>query len=73
MPVLPPPCGRPWSEGVIDAVSWLSQSTDIFTNFNEVTLQLQGMVFTSLKPNQQSSPSCPSLMLFKRNPALREL
>jgi len=24
----------------------------------------RGMVLTSLKPNQQSSPSCPSLMLF---------
>jgi len=42
MPVLPPPCGRSWSEGVIDTVSWLSQSIDIFTNFSEVNLQLQG-------------------------------
>jgi len=30
----------------------------------------RGMVLTSLKPNQQSSPSCPSLMLFKPNQAL---
>jgi len=30
------------SKGVIDRVSWLSQSTDIFTKFNEVNLQLQG-------------------------------
>jgi len=30
------------SKGVIDTVSWLSQSTDIFTKFNEVNLQLQG-------------------------------
>jgi len=29
------------SLGVIDIVSWLSQSTDIFTNFSEVNLQLQ--------------------------------
>jgi len=29
-------------KGVTDAVSWLSQSTDIFTKFNEVNLQLQG-------------------------------
>jgi len=34
---------RRWlSKGVIDTVSWLSQSTDIFTKFNEVNLQLQG-------------------------------
>ena len=25
-----------------DTVSWLSQTTDIFTKFNEVNLQLQG-------------------------------
>jgi len=31
------------------------------------------MVLTSLKPNQQSSPSCPSLMAFKWNRALHEL
>jgi len=30
----------------------------------------RGMVLTSWKPNQQSSPSCPSLMLFKWNWAL---
>jgi len=30
------------SKGVIDTISWLSQSTDIFTKFNEVNLQLQG-------------------------------
>jgi len=30
------------SKGFIDTVSWLSQSTDIFTKFNEVNLQLQG-------------------------------
>jgi len=34
---------RRWlSKDVIDIVSWLSQSTDIFTKFNEVNLQLQG-------------------------------
>jgi len=34
---------RRWlSKGVTDAVSWLSQFTDIFTKFNEVNLQLQG-------------------------------
>jgi len=32
---------RRLSKGVIDTVSWLSQSTDIFTKFNEVNLQLQ--------------------------------
>jgi len=30
-------------------------------------------MLTSLKANQQSSPSCPSLMLFKRNRARHEL
>jgi len=61
---------RRWlSKGVIDTVSWLSQSTDIFTKFSDVNLQLQGMVLISLKSNQQSSLSCPSLMLFKRNPS----
>jgi len=29
-------------KGAIDTVSWLSQSTDTFTKFNEVNLQLQG-------------------------------
>jgi len=34
---------RRWlSKGVTDTASWLSQSTDIFTKFNEVNLQLQG-------------------------------
>jgi len=34
---------RRWlSKGVIDTVSWLSQSTHIFTKFNEDNLQLQG-------------------------------
>ena len=34
---------RRWlSKGVPDTVTWLSQSTDIFTKFNEVNLQLQG-------------------------------
>jgi len=34
---------RRWlSKGVTDTVFWLSQSTDIFTKFNEVSLQLQG-------------------------------
>ena len=34
---------RRWlSKGVIDTISWLSHSTDIFTKFNEVNLQLQG-------------------------------
>jgi len=34
---------RRWlSTGVTDTVSWLTQSTDIFTKFNEVNLQLQG-------------------------------
>jgi len=34
---------RRWlSKVVIDTVSWLSQSTDIFTKFNEVNLQLLG-------------------------------
>jgi len=34
---------RGWlSKGVIDTVSWLSQTTDIFTKFNEIYLQLQG-------------------------------
>jgi len=34
---------RRWlSKVVIDTVSWLSQSTDIFTKFSEVNLQLQG-------------------------------
>jgi len=30
------------SKGVTDTVSWLSQTADIFTKFNEVNLQLQG-------------------------------
>jgi len=30
------------SKGGTGTVSWLSQSTDIFTKFNEVNLQLQG-------------------------------
>ena len=46
---------------------------DIFTKFNQVNLQLHGNGVNLLKPNQQSSPSCPSLMLFKRNRALHEL
>jgi len=29
-------------KGVTGAVSWLLQSTDIFTKFSEVNLQLQG-------------------------------
>jgi len=35
---------RRWlsTKGVTDAVSWLLQSTDIFTKLNEVNLQLQG-------------------------------
>ena len=33
---------RRLSKGVVDTVSWLSQSTHIFTKFNEVILQLQG-------------------------------
>jgi len=34
---------RRWlSKGVTDAVSWLSKSTDIFTKFSDVNLQLQG-------------------------------
>jgi len=34
---------RRWqSKGAIDTVSWLSQSTDIFTKFKEVNLQSQG-------------------------------
>jgi len=34
---------RRWlSKGVRDAISRLSQSTDVFTKFNEVNLQLQG-------------------------------
>jgi len=59
-------------KGVTDTVSWLSQSTDIFTKFNEVNLQLQGHD-VNLKPNQQSPPSCPSLLLLKRNRARHEL
>jgi len=30
------------SKGVTGTASWLSQSTDIFTKFSEVNLQLQG-------------------------------
>jgi len=30
------------TEGATDTVSWLSQSTDIFTKFKEANLQLQG-------------------------------
>jgi len=64
---------RRWlPKDVIDTVSWVSQSTDIFTKFNGVNLQLQEMVLTSLKPNQQSPPY-PSLMLFKRNRARHQL
>jgi len=34
---------RRWlSKGVTDTVSWLSQSTDIFTKLNKVNLQFQG-------------------------------
>jgi len=34
---------RRWlSKGVIDTVSWLSQSIEIFTKFNEINLQWQG-------------------------------
>ena len=41
---------RRWlSKGVIDTVSWLSQSTDIFTKFDEVNLQLQGNGFNLIK------------------------
>jgi len=65
--------GRWLSKGVTDALSWLSQSTDIFTKFNEVNLQLQGMMLTPLKPYQQSPLCCPSLILFKRNRARHEL
>jgi len=40
---IPVAAHRRWlSKGVIDTVSWLSQSTDIFTKFNEVNLELQG-------------------------------
>jgi len=65
---------RRWlSKDSTDTVSWLSQSTDIFTKFNEVNMQLQGIMLTSLKPNQQSLPSCPGSMLFKQNRARHEL
>jgi len=33
----------------------------------------RGTMSTSLKPNQQSPPSCPTLVLFKRNRARHEL
>jgi len=36
-------CTHRWlPKDVIDTVSWLPQSTDIFTQFNEVNLHLQG-------------------------------
>jgi len=41
--------------------------TDIFTKFIEVNLQLQG------NDVNQFPPYCPSLLLFKRNRARREL
>jgi len=61
---------RRWlSKGVIDTVSWLSQSTDTFTKFNEVNLQLQGngvnlikaksAIFTSSKFNAVQMKSKP--------------
>jgi len=66
---------RRWlSKGVIDTVSWLSQSTDIFTKFNEANLQLQGngvnlinaksAIFTFLsKFNAVQTKSSPSWTL----------
>jgi len=58
-------------KGVIDTVCSLSQSTDIFTKFNEVNLQLQGngvnltkaksAIFTFLsKFNEVQTKSSPS-------------
>jgi len=41
---------RRWlSKGFIDIVSWLSQSTDIFTKFSEINLQLQGNIVNLIK------------------------
>ena len=63
---------RRWlsTKGVTDAVSWLLQSTDIFTKFNEVNLQLQGndvnlikaksAISTLSKFNDVQTKSCPS-------------
>ena len=55
---------------VLDTISWLSQSKDIFTKFNEVNLQLQGngvklikaksAIFTSYKFNAVQTKSSPS-------------
>jgi len=54
---------RRWlSKGVTDTVSWLSQSTDIFTKFNEVNLQLQGKDVNLIK-----AKSPISTFLFKFN------
>jgi len=66
---------RRWlSKSVIDTVSWLSQSTDTFTKFSEVNLQLQGnnvnlfkaksAIFTFLsKFNTVQTKSSPSWTL----------
>jgi len=41
---------RRWlSKGVTGTVSWQSQSTDIFTKFSEVNLQLQGNIVNLIK------------------------
>jgi len=53
--------------GVIDIVSWLSQSTDIFRKFKEVNLQLQGNGVNLI--NAKSA----IFMLFKRNRSLHDI
>jgi len=57
---------RRWlSKGVTDTVSWLAKTTDIFTKFNEVNLQLQGNDVNLIKA--KSAISAISTFLSKFN------
>jgi len=52
---------RRWlSKGVTDTVSWLSKTTDIFTKFNEVNLQLQGNDVNLIKAKSAISTFLPN-------------
>ena len=58
------------SKGVIDKYPGCHNSQISSRSSMKLIFKCRGMVLTSLKLNQQSSPSCPNLMLFERNRAL---
>jgi len=60
-------------KGVINAVSWLLQSTDIFTKFKEVNLQLQGNDVNLNEAKSAISTFLSKFNAFKCNRARHEL